>query len=122
MGFDRVTKAFEKGTLEIAPLAFMRGRTLNHAFVILDEAQNTTREQMKMFLTRIGYGSKCVVTGDTSQIDLPKGTDSGLVDARRVLAKVSGIAFTDFTAADVVRHPLVARIVEAYEAARPTAA
>ena len=122
MGFDRVTKAFEKGLIEIAPLAFMRGRTLNHAFVILDEAQNTTREQMKMFLTRIGYGSKCVVTGDTSQIDLPKGTDSGLVDARRVLAKVSGIAFTDFTAADVVRHPLVARIVEAYEAARPTAA
>ena len=122
MGFDRVAKAFEKGLIEIAPLAFMRGRTLNHAFVILDEAQNTTREQMKMFLTRIGYGSKCVVTGDTSQIDLPKGTDSGLVDARRVLAKVSGIAFTDFTAADVVRHPLVARIVEAYEAARPTAA
>ena len=122
MGFDRVAKAFEKGLIEIAPLAFMRGRTLNHAFVILDEAQNTTREQMKMFLTRIGYGSKCVVTGDTSQIDLPKGTDSGLVDARRILAKVSGIAFTDFTAADVVRHPLVARIVEAYEAARPTAA
>ena len=122
MGFDRVAKAFEKGLIEIAPLAFMRGRTLNHAFVILDEAQNTTREQMKMFLPRIGYGSKCVVTGDTSQIDLPKGTDSGLVDARRILAKVSGIAFTDFTAADVVRHPLVARIVEAYEAARPTAA
>jgi phosphate starvation-inducible protein PhoH and related proteins len=122
MGFDRVAKAFEKGLIEIAPLAFMRGRTLNHAFVILDEAQNTTREQMKMFLTRIGYGSKCVVTGDTSQIDLPKGTDSGLVDARRVLAKVAGIAFTDFTAADVVRHPLVARIVEAYEAARPSAA
>jgi len=116
MGFDRVTKAFEKGLLEVAPLAFMRGRTLNHAFVILDEAQNTTPEQMKMFLTRIGFGSKCVVTGDTSQIDLPKGTTSGLVDAERVLAKVKGIAMTHFTSADVVRHPLVARIVEAYEA------
>jgi phosphate starvation-inducible PhoH-like protein len=121
MGFDRVAKAFEKGLIEIAPLAFMRGRTLNHAFVILDEAQNTTREQMKMFLTRIGYGSRCVVTGDTSQIDLPRGTGSGLVDARRVLADVPGLAFTDFTAADVVRHPLVARIVEAYDAARPSA-
>jgi phosphate starvation-inducible PhoH-like protein len=116
MGFDRVGRAFEKGLIEIAPLAFMRGRTLNHAFVILDEAQNTTREQMKMFLTRIGYGSKCVVTGDTSQVDLPKGTDSGLVDAERVLRRVKGIGFTHFTAADVVRHPLVARIVEAYEA------
>ncbi len=119
MGFDRVTKAFEKGLIEIAPLAFMRGRTLNHAFVILDEAQNTTREQMKMFLTRIGFGSKCVVTGDVSQIDLPQGTASGLVEARQVLARVHGMAFTDFTAADVVRHPLVARIVEAYEAAEP---
>ncbi len=118
MGFDRVSKAFEKQLIEIAPLAFMRGRTLNHAFVILDEAQNTTREQMKMFLTRIGYGSKCVVTGDVSQIDLPKGMASGLVDARQVLDRVKGIAFTDFTSADVVRHPLVARIVEAYEAAR----
>jgi phosphate starvation-inducible protein PhoH and related proteins len=118
MGFDRVTKAFEKGLIEIAPLAFMRGRTLNHAFVILDEAQNTTREQMKMFLTRIGFGSKCVVNGDTSQIDLPKDVPSGLVDARRVLARVSGIAHTDFTAADVVRHPLVARIVEAYDRER----
>ncbi len=117
MGFDRVAKAFEKGLIEIAPLAFMRGRTLNHAFVILDEAQNTTREQMKMFLTRIGFGSKCVVTGDVSQIDLPQGTASGLVEARQVLARVHGMAFTDFTAADVVRHPLVARIVEAYEAA-----
>ncbi len=117
MGFDRVTKAFERATLEIAPLAFMRGRTLNHAFVILDEAQNTTPEQMKMFLTRIGFGSKCVVTGDTSQIDLPKGTTSGLVDAERVLQRVRGIAMTRFTAADVVRHPLVARIVQAYEAA-----
>nr|WP_276598353.1 PhoH family protein [Roseateles koreensis] len=116
IGFDRVTKAFEKGLLEVAPLAFMRGRTLNHAFVILDEAQNTTPEQMKMFLTRIGFGSKCVVTGDTSQVDLPKGSTSGLVDAERVLAKVKGIAMTHFTSADVVRHPLVARIVEAYEA------
>ncbi len=116
MGFDRVTKAFEKGQLEVAPLAFMRGRTLNHAFVILDEAQNTTPEQMKMFLTRIGFGSRCVVTGDTSQIDLPRGIMSGLVDAERVLAKVKGIAMTRFTSADVVRHPLVARIVEAYEA------
>lgn len=115
MGFDRVTKAFEKGQLEIAPLAFMRGRTLNHAFVILDEAQNTTPEQMKMFLTRIGFGSKCVVTGDTSQIDLPRGMHSGLVDAEQVLDGVEGIAITRFTRADVVRHPLVARIVQAYE-------
>jgi phosphate starvation-inducible PhoH-like protein len=116
LGFDRVTKAFEKGQLEVAPLAFMRGRTLNHAFVILDEAQNTTPEQMKMFLTRIGFGSRCVVTGDTSQIDLPRGTQSGLIDAEHVLARVKGIAMTRFTSSDVVRHPLVARIVEAYEA------
>ncbi|HWK84543.1 MAG TPA: PhoH family protein [Caldimonas sp.] len=114
MGLDRVGKAFEKATLEVAPLAFMRGRTLNHAFVILDEAQNTTPEQMKMFLTRVGFGSKAVVTGDVSQIDLPKGTDSGLVEAERILRKVEGIATTHFTSADVVRHPLVARIVEAY--------
>jgi phosphate starvation-inducible PhoH-like protein len=118
MGLDRVTKAFEKGTLEVAPLAFMRGRTLNHAFVILDEAQNTTTEQMKMFLTRIGFGSKAVVTGDVSQIDLPRGSLSGLVDAERVLRHVRGIAITHFTSADVVRHPLVARIVEAYESSR----
>ena len=118
MGFDRVTRAFEKGTLEIAPLAFMRGRTLNHSFVILDEAQNTTREQMKMFLTRIGFGSKAVVNGDVSQVDLPRGMDSGLIDAARVLKGVQGIAMTHFTAADVVRHPLVARIVEAYDAAK----
>ncbi|MGY4827413.1 PhoH family protein [Sphaerotilaceae bacterium SBD11-9] len=117
MGLEKVGKAFEKGLIEIAPLAFMRGRTLNHAFVILDEAQNTTREQMKMFLTRIGFGAKCVVTGDVSQIDLPRGTDSGLIDAERVLRRVKGIAMTRFTAADVVRHPLVARIVEAYDAA-----
>lgn len=115
MGFDRVTKAFEKGLLEVAPLAFMRGRTLNHSFVILDEAQNTTPEQMKMFLTRIGFGSKAVVNGDISQIDLPKGMPSGLIDAAEVLKKVKGIAMTRFGAGDVVRHPLVARIVEAYE-------
>ena len=118
MGFDKVQKAFERQQIEIAPLAFMRGRTLNHAFVILDEAQNTTSEQMKMFLTRIGFGSRCVVTGDTSQIDLPKGRPSGLVEAQAVLAGVEGVAFTQFEAADVVRHPLVARIVEAYDAAR----
>ncbi len=118
MGLERVTRAFDKGLLEVAPLAFMRGRTLNHAFVILDEAQNTTSEQMKMFLTRIGFGSRCVVTGDVSQIDLPKGRTSGLVEAQAVLAGVVGVAFTQFTSADVVRHPLVARIVEAYEAAR----
>jgi phosphate starvation-inducible PhoH-like protein len=115
MGFDRVTKAFEKGLIEVAPLAFMRGRTLNHAFVILDEAQNTTPEQMKMFLTRIGFGTKAVVTGDVSQIDLPKGTKSGLIEARQVLKRVKGVAFTQFGASDVVRHPLVARIVEAYD-------
>ncbi len=118
MGFERVTKAFERNALEVAPLAFMRGRTLNNAFVILDEAQNTTPEQMKMFLTRIGFGSKCVVNGDVSQIDLPKGMLSGLVDAERVLRRVKGIAHTRFTSADVVRHPLVARIVDAYDAAR----
>jgi phosphate starvation-inducible PhoH-like protein len=94
----------------------MRGRTLNHAFVILDEAQNTTPEQMKMFLTRIGFGAKAVITGDVSQIDLPRGMPSGLVDAAQVLKNVKGIAMTRFTAADVVRHPLVARIVEAYDA------
>ena len=118
MGFDRVTKAFEKGLIEIAPLAFMRGRTLNHAFIILDEAQNTTPEQMKMFLTRIGFGSRAVVTGDVSQIDLPRGARSGLIDAERILKRVKGVSFTRFTAADVVRHPLVARIVEAYDAAQ----
>lgn len=115
MGFDRVVKAFERNQLEIAPLAFMRGRTLNNAFIILDEAQNTTAEQMKMFLTRIGFGARCVVTGDVSQVDLPKGTTSGLVDAERVLKRVKGIAFTRFISADVVRHPLVARIVDAYD-------
>jgi phosphate starvation-inducible protein PhoH and related proteins len=118
MGIDKVTRAFERGSIEVAPLAFMRGRTLSHAFVILDEAQNTTPEQMKMFLTRIGQGSKCVVTGDVSQIDLPRGELSGLIDAERVLRRVSGIATTRFSSVDVVRHPLVARIVDAYDAAR----
>ena len=122
MGFDKVTKAFERQALEIAPLAFMRGRTLNNAFIILDEAQNTTPEQMKMFLTRIGFGAKAVVTGDISQIDLPRGQLSGLVEAERVLRRVPGIAHTRFTSADVVRHPLVARIVDAYDAARKTPA
>ena len=116
MGFDKVVKAFERQQIEIAPLAFMRGRTLNHAFVILDEAQNTTPEQMKMFLTRIGFGSKAVVTGDVSQIDLPVTQLSGLIDAERVLKRVTGIAFNRLTSADVVRHPLVARIVDAYDA------
>jgi phosphate starvation-inducible protein PhoH and related proteins len=118
MGADKVAKAFERGQLEIAPLAFMRGRTLNHAFVILDEAQNTTPEQMKMFLTRLGFASKCVVTGDVSQIDLASGQTSGLIDAERVLKRLDGIAVTNFTSKDVVRHPLVARIVDAYAAAR----
>jgi len=115
MGYDKVHKAFERQMLEVAPLAFMRGRTLNNAFVILDEAQNTTTEQMKMFLTRIGFGSKAVVTGDVSQIDLPKTQVSGLIDAERVLQRVQGIAMCRFTSADVVRHPLVARIVDAYD-------
>jgi phosphate starvation-inducible PhoH-like protein len=115
MGFEKTGKLLERGTIELAPLAYMRGRTLNHAFIILDEAQNTTPEQMKMFLTRIGFGAKAVVTGDVTQIDLQRGQKSGLVEARRILAGVRGIAFTDFTAADVVRHPLVARIIDAYE-------
>ncbi len=122
MGHDKVQKAFERNAIEIAPLAFMRGRTLNNAFVILDEAQNTTPEQMKMFLTRIGFGARAVVTGDVSQIDLPKGAMSGLIDAEQVLKRVKGIAITRFTSADVVRHPLVARIVDAYDAPRRRAA
>ena len=117
MGHEKVQKAFERNALEIAPLAFMRGRTLSNAFVILDEAQNTTPEQMKMFLTRIGFGARAVVTGDVTQIDLPKGAASGLIEAERVLKRVQGIAMTRFTSADVVRHPLVARIVDAYDAA-----
>ena len=116
LGFETVNKHIERHVIEVAPLAFMRGRTLNHAFVILDEAQNTTREQMKMFLTRIGFGSTAVITGDTSQIDLPKGTQSGLTHAKEVLDGVSGITFTQFGNKDVVRHPLVQRVVSAYEA------
>jgi phosphate starvation-inducible PhoH-like protein len=116
-GFDKTQRLLERQTIEIAPLAYMRGRTLNQAFVILDEAQNTTPEQMKMFLTRIGFGSKAVVTGDVTQIDLPRGSSSGLIEAQHILRGVRGLGFTYFTAADVVRHPLVARIVEAYEAA-----
>ncbi|WP_277187325.1 PhoH family protein [Caballeronia sp. BR00000012568055] len=116
LGFDKTAKMFERQMIEIAPLAYMRGRTLNHAFIILDEAQNTTPEQMKMFLTRIGFGSKAVVTGDTTQVDLPRGHKSGLIEAQHVLSEVRGIAITHFTSADVVRHPLVARIVEAYDA------
>jgi phosphate starvation-inducible PhoH-like protein len=115
MGFERVNRAMERQSIEIAPLAYMRGRTLNHAFIILDEAQNTTAEQMKMFLTRLGFGSRAVVTGDPTQIDLPKGTTSGLINARRILDQVKGIAFTEFDSSDVVRHPLVGRIVDAYE-------
>jgi phosphate starvation-inducible PhoH-like protein len=118
MGFEQVQKAFERQAIEVAPLAFMRGRTLNNAFIILDEAQNTSIEQMKMFLTRIGFGSKAVITGDVSQIDLPKTQPSGLIDAERVLKRVQGIAITRLTSADVVRHPLVARIVDAYDAPR----
>jgi phosphate starvation-inducible PhoH-like protein len=114
-GFERTAKLLERGTIELAPLAYMRGRTLNHSFIILDEAQNSTPEQMKMFLTRIGFGAKAVVTGDVTQIDLGRGQKSGLIEARRILAGVRGIAFTDFTAADVVRHPLVARIIDAYD-------
>lgn len=115
MGFDKTAKQFERNTIEIAPLAFMRGRTLNQSFIILDEAQNTTPEQMKMFLTRIGLGSKAVITGDVTQIDLPKHQKSGLVEAQQVLKDIRGIAFTRFLSGDVVRHPLVQRIVDAYE-------
>jgi phosphate starvation-inducible PhoH-like protein len=115
MGYDKTQKLFEKQAIEIAPLAYMRGRTLNHAFIILDEAQNTTCEQMKMFLTRTGFGSKVVVTGDMSQVDLPRGTASGLRDALQVLAGVDGIAVNTFASRDVVRHPLVGKIVDAYE-------
>ena len=116
MGFEKTGKLLERGTIELAPLAYMRGRTLNHAFVILDEAQNTTPEQMKMFLTRIGFGAKAVVNGDVTQIDLGRDKKSGLIEARRILDGVRGIAFTQFGAQDVVRHPLVARIIDAYDA------
>jgi phosphate starvation-inducible PhoH-like protein len=115
MGFEKVTKMIERNTIEVAPLAYMRGRTLNHSFIILDESQNTTREQMKMFLTRIGFGSTAVITGDITQVDLPRGTKSGLNHAIEILEGVNGIHFTHFDSTDVVRHPLVQRIVEAYE-------
>ena len=113
MGFEETGKLLERGTIELAPLAYMRGRTLNHSFIILDEAQNTTPELMKMFLTRIGFGAKAVVNGDVTQIDLARGQKSGLIEARRILDGVRGIAFTQFGAQDVVRHPLVARIIDA---------
>jgi phosphate starvation-inducible protein PhoH and related proteins len=115
MGYEKVGRLLERTTIELAPLAYMRGRTLNHAFVILDEAQNTTPEQMKMALTRIGFGAKAVITGDITQIDLARGQKSGLVEAARVLAGVRGIAFRHFTSADVVRHPLVQKIIDAYD-------
>jgi len=115
LGFETVNKYIERHIIEVAPLAFMRGRTLNNSFIILDEAQNTTREQMKMFLTRIGFGSTAVITGDATQIDLPKGSPSGLTHASNVLDGVEGIGFTYFGSRDVVRHPLVQRIVEAYD-------
>ncbi len=117
-GFDRTQKLIQKQVIEIAPLAYMRGRTLNNAFVILDEAQNTTGEQMKMFLTRIGFGTHAVVNGDVTQIDLPRGVKSGLSEASRILKNVPGLSFVRFDAADVVRHPLVGAIVRAYDAAR----
>ncbi|NDU85123.1 MAG: PhoH family protein [Ferrovum sp.] len=115
MGHERVSRLFERGIIEVAPLAYMRGRTLNHSFIILDEAQNTTPEQMKMFLTRIGFGTRVVITGDITQIDLHRTQKSGLIDARNVLQKVEGVAFTVFQTEDVVRHPLVQNIVSAYE-------
>ena len=115
LDFQRVSEMLEEGVIEVAPLAFMRGRTLNDAFIILDEAQNTTPEQMKMFLTRLGFGSKAVVTGDVTQIDLPRGAPSGLIEARNILTGVPGLDFVHFTEEDVIRHPLVGRIVQAYE-------
>jgi phosphate starvation-inducible PhoH-like protein len=117
--FDRARKMVERGTIEVAPLAFMRGRTLNDSFVILDEAQNTTTEQMKMFLTRLGYGSKAVITGDVTQIDLPQGKQSGLKEAQVLLAHVRGIRIVTFTERDVVRHPLVQEIIAAYDRVEP---
>ena len=115
LGFEQVAKLIEKQVIEVAPLAYMRGRTLNNSFIILDESQNTTIEQMKMFLTRIGFGSTAVITGDTTQVDLPRGTRSGLIHVSEVLKGVKGIGFTEFKSKDVVRHPLVQRIVEAYD-------
>ncbi|MEF9956710.1 MAG: PhoH family protein, partial [Acinetobacter sp.] len=116
LGFDKVAKLIERQVIEVAPLAYMRGRTLNHSFVILDEAQNTTPEQMKMFLTRLGFGSRAVITGDVTQVDLPRGQQSGLAQALRVLENVHEIHITHFHSRDVVRHQLVQKIVEAYEA------
>jgi phosphate starvation-inducible PhoH-like protein len=115
IGFDKVTRMLDRGTIEVAPLAFMRGRTLNDAFIILDEAQNTTSEQMKMFLTRIGFESKAVINGDITQVDLPSGTASGLREANQILAGIDGIEFVRFTERDVVRHPLVQKVISAYE-------
>ena len=115
MNFEKATKLVQRGIIEVAPLAFMRGRTLNDSFVILDEAQNTTSEQMKMFLTRLGFSSKAVITGDITQIDLPEGKTSGLVEAQRLLHGVEDIAFIHFTKKDVIRHPLVQKIIKAYE-------
>src|SRR5437588_9204970 len=115
IGYEKVDKLMERGVIEIAPLAFMRGRTLNDAFIILDEAQNTTPEQMKMFLTRLGFGSRAVVTGDVTQVDLPEGRKSGLREVRRILEGIEGIKFFDFSDRDVVRHPVVAKIVTAYD-------
>jgi phosphate starvation-inducible protein PhoH and related proteins len=115
IGFEKVEKLMERSVIEIAPLAFMRGRTLNDAFIILDEAQNTTPEQMKMFLTRLGFGAKAVVTGDITQVDLPEGKKSGLREVRRILEGIEGIKFFDFSDRDVVRHPVVAKIVTAYD-------
>ncbi len=120
MGTERVNKLIERNVIEVAPLAYMRGRTLNNAFIILDESQNTTIEQMKMFLTRIGFGSTAVITGDVTQIDLPRGQVSGLVHVRRVLKEIDGISFTIFNSRDVVRHPLVQKIVDAYAAYKDT--
>jgi phosphate starvation-inducible PhoH-like protein len=119
LGVETVTKMIERNVIEIAPLAFMRGRTLNDSFIILDESQNATKEQMKMFLTRIGFGSTAVITGDATQIDLPRGNQSGLTHVMKILDNVAGISFTYFQSKDVVRHPLVQRIVEAYDKFEP---
>ena len=118
MDFEKAKTLIEQDTIEIAPLAFMRGRTLNNAFIILDEAQNTTSAQMKMFLTRIGYGSKAIVTGDITQIDLPTGKKSGLIEAKNILTNIKGIEFIYFSKDDVVRHQLVSKIIDAYEKKR----
>ncbi len=118
MDFEKATRLVQRGIIEVAPLAFMRGRTLNDSFVILDEAQNTTSEQMMMFLTRLGFGSKAVITGDVTQIDLPSAATSGLVEAKELLQGVEGIAFVHFTDRDVVRHPLVQDIIRAYDSRR----